>query len=92
MSITNKEVNAAIKKAVDLKAKIAALEIELKALSPILTEGFDTFGDVISTGNHIGKRVKYTATVFDTTAFRAEHSDLYSQYCKSVERVRHDYK
>ena len=66
----------------ELKAQIAALEDEVK--QEMTSQGTDTLlvGPVKITWK------SYTSKRFDSTGFRKDHADLYSEYSKTVEAKR----
>lgn len=87
--MSTKELNQTAKDLLAVKAMIAELEAEAEALTDKIKSAMVDAGEEVLTGDGWKSSWKnVTTSRFDSKAFKAQHSDLYEAFSKSVTTCR----
>lgn len=89
MKLTNKVLDAAAMRLLEVKAEIAALEAEAEALTDTLKKGMVQRETETLTGD--GWKASWknvNSKRFDGKSFKADHADLYNDYSKPTVSTR----
>lgn len=87
--MTNKEIDNAVKRYLQLQGEIATRKAELDEIRGQLEAELESrLADTMTTKNHIVKRSRYTQSRFDSKQFAVEHSRLFARYQKESNCTR----